>query len=98
MPDDLRVVVDDAAVDHFMGGPEIRDLVMAAAEPAVGRAQAAAPKKSGEGAASIRAEAVLDGPEWTARVSWDREHYYMFFHERGTKYLDARPFLVPSII
>src|SRR5258705_12191513 len=97
MPDDLRVVVDDAAVDHFMAGPEIKDSIMAGADPAAERAQAGAAKLTGEGAASMHAEAILDGPEWTARISWDRVHYYMFFHERGTKFMDARPFLVPSI-
>lgn len=81
-----------------MAGPEVRDLVMAAADrEAVPRAQAAAPKLSGAGAASIHAEAVLDGPEWTARISWERHRYYMDFHERGTRYLDPRPFLVPSV-
>jgi hypothetical protein len=35
----------------------------------------------------------MEDGEWTARVSWDREHYYMSFHQLGTKSLPARPFL-----
>lgn len=55
-----------------------------------------APRRTGGGADSIHAEAVLDGRDHAVAVGWDREHYYMIFHERGTRYLPARPFLVPA--
>lgn len=96
MPSDVRVVLNDAAIAALADNPEVRDLLLKAAEPAVRRAQATAPHRTGLGAASIHAEAVLDGPGWTVRVGWERDRYYMFFHERGTKHLDARPFLVPG--
>lgn len=66
-------------------------------EPVVEAAQAAAPKKSGAGAASIRAEPNYDETEPTVRISWDVEHYYLRFHELGTKYLPERPFLRPAV-
>jgi HK97 gp10 family phage protein len=94
---DVRVVVDKVAVGGFMRGPEVKALLMEAAGPPTGRAQAAAPKRTGEGAASIQAKPRIDHGEQTVRVAWDRIHFYMFFQERGTKYIDARPFLVPSL-
>lgn len=66
-------------------------------EPVVRAAQTAAPKATGAGAASIRAEGQITGRGAGVAVSWDRDHFYMFFHERGTRYLPARPFLEPSL-
>lgn len=72
------------ALEHFAG-------------PIVREAQAHAPKLTGAGAASIRAERTDDVNEETIHISWDRSHFYMYFHERGTRYLSARPFLVPTV-
>lgn len=94
---DVLIIPRPQAIEDLARDPDIRAGLLAAAAPIVRGAAAAAPKQTGAGAASIRAEAVLDGPEWTARVSWDREHYYMFFQERGTVNLPARPFLVPTV-
>lgn len=52
----------------------------------------AAPKDTGEGAASIHAEEVAG--EW--RVTWDPEHDYMRYQEFGTEHMAARPFLRPA--
>lgn len=52
-----------------------------------------APKDTGAGAASIRTETVLEDGEWTARVSWDRAHWYMKFTDLGTKFIPAQHFL-----
>jgi HK97 gp10 family phage protein len=52
-----------------------------------------APKASGEGAASIHPEWVGDDLE----VSWDRDHYYMWFQEHGTVHMPAHPFLEPTL-
>jgi hypothetical protein len=94
---DVRVVVDEAAVKALARDEHIRDYLLAASVHVVRAAQGAAPRLTGAGAESIHTEPVLDGDEWTARTSWDRVRYYMFFQERGTKKLDARPFLVPAL-
>ena len=74
----------------------MRAELLAAAAPGVARARAGAPHATGAGAASIHPEPVLDGAQWTVRVSWTRQRYYMRFHETGTVTLPARPFLVPA--
>lgn len=97
MPEDVRVDVDKRAVEQLARSVDVRDLLLDSAEPIVGRARLGAPKASTEGAASIRAEPVLDGPDWTVRISWDRDHFYLYFHDRGTVRLPARPFLEPAL-
>ena len=56
-------------------------------------AERLAPKLSGAGAASIRAEEQDDG---TWRISWDKEHDYMRYPELGTEEMSAQPFLRPA--
>ena len=94
---DVRVVNDERAIAAIAGSLDVRDLLVESARPIVGRAQALAPRRTGGGAESIRSEPVLDGPDWTVRISWDREHFYMYFHEFGTKRLPDRPFLEPAL-
>lgn len=62
-----------------------------------GLAARLAPKETGGGAKSIRAEVIRaeDGDE-EVRVSWDRDHFYMYFAEVGTQHQSARPFLRPA--
>jgi HK97 gp10 family phage protein len=93
----VRVDVDEQAVRDVAGSLDVRDLLMESARPIVGTAQALAPKATGAGAASIRSEPVLDGDQWTVRISWDRAHFYMYFSDRGTVHLPARPFLEPAL-
>ena len=93
----VRVDVDERAVRALSSSADMRDLLLDAGEPVVRHARALAPKDTGEGAASIREEAVLDGFVWTVRVSWDRAHFYMYFHDQGTKHIPARPFLEPAL-
>ncbi|MGW3608942.1 HK97-gp10 family putative phage morphogenesis protein [Micromonospora sp. NPDC005163] len=95
--DNVRVTVDERAVDAVVRSVDMRDLLLEAAEPIEARVVAGAPKASGEGARSIRSEPVLDGPDWTVRISWDRAHFYLYFHDRGTRRLPARPFLEPAL-
>lgn len=92
----VRFVLFPAEIEALKRIPELGPFLVLAALPGIQRAASAAPRLTGAGAASIHAEAVLDGSEWTARVSWDREHFYMRFHELGAKQLTARPFLVPA--
>lgn len=60
------------------------------------RAAAAAPRDSGDGAASIHPELFLIDGEAHVRVSWDRAHFYMGFAEVGTEHQPPRPFLGPA--
>lgn len=66
-------------------------------EPVVRGAQADAPKRTGAGAESIHSEVDLSHLEPGVAIGWERDRFYMFFHERGTRYLPARPFLVPAL-
>jgi hypothetical protein len=84
---DVWVVVDDAAVARLAGEVTIRQAVLDRADLLVPGSRARAPKDTGAGAASIRAEPILDAGEWTAHVGWDRAHYYMGFQQ------SKRPFL-----
>lgn len=93
MATDVRVVVDERAVRDLVASAGMRAAILDAGKTLVPGAQSRAPKLTGAGAASIHAEAVLDDHEWTARMSWDRDHYYMSFHQRGTSSLPAQPFL-----
>lgn len=93
----VRVVVDERAVQSYARSVDVRDLLIESAQPIEGGAKVLAPKRSGAGAESIRSEPVLDGLDWTVRISWDRDHYYMYFHERGTVRMPARPFLEPAL-
>lgn len=97
MADDVRIVVHQQAIDALAKDPGMRIELLQAADPVDDRARQRAPKDTGKGAFSIHSEAVLDGPEWTVRIGWDRERFYMYFHEAGTRKLPARPFLVPAL-
>jgi hypothetical protein len=93
MATDVRIVPDQAAIARLAESPAVRTAILDAGQSLVPGAQSRAPKDTGGGAFSIYAEPVLDEGEWTARVSWDREHYYMSFSQLGTRSLPARPFL-----
>ena len=94
---DERVVVDGRAIDSIAGSQDVLEMLLDAADPIITRAKAIAPRRTGEGAASIHGEPVLDGPDWTVRVGWDRDHFYLYFHDRGTEKLAARPILEPAL-
>jgi hypothetical protein len=96
MADDALIVPDEHAIKALTGEAWMRAATLARAEALVPGAQARAPKDTGAGAASIHAEPVLDDGEWTARVSWTRERFYLRFHELGTVTLPAHPFLAPE--
>jgi HK97 gp10 family phage protein len=52
--------------------------------------------ETGGGIKSIHAEVGFDSDGVFARVSWDRRHFYMQFHELGTSHENAKPFLRPA--
>lgn len=94
----VRVVWDQHELAALERDPVLLRNLEASAEPLVRSARAGAPKATGAGAASIRAE-LAPGVDaaWEVRVSWDQLHYYMRFHELGTRYLPADPFLRPAL-
>lgn len=67
------------------------------AAPMVDDMKAAAPKHTGEGAASIAASVTdVPGQLVTVAVGPDRDHFYMAFIEWGTARQPARPFMRPA--
>lgn len=78
--------------------PEVARQVRRTAAEVRDEARRRAPKDSGAGAKSIRVERHYDRStrKVTYRVAWDREHFYMAFHELGTEKISARPFLRPA--
>jgi hypothetical protein len=93
---DVQVVLDEAAIHGLARDPAMGPLLLEASRPDLNQARGQAPKRTGAGAASIHAEAVLDGGEWTAHASWGQLQPYMIYHEKGDRYMPARPFLVPA--
>lgn len=80
-----RVVLDQAALAALASDPQVLAVVRAqVAEPLAEDMRAAAPKRTGAGAASIHVEDDPDGRG--LRVSWDRKHFYMGFRDLGTRF------------
>ena len=89
--------INQAAIDKFAEGPAMLALLGKIGEQVASDAAERAPKRSGAGAASIGYETGVDADGAYVRVSWDRDHFYMLFHEVGTSVQDARPFLRPAL-
>lgn len=94
---DVRVVTDERALRALSSSDDMRDLLMEEAEPVERRMEMLAPKRTGAGARSIRREPVLDVESWVVRISWTRDHYYLYFHDRGTVNMRATPFLEEAL-
>jgi HK97 gp10 family phage protein len=92
------VKLDKAAMLALARSHEVTEAVYKFGEAVADAAREAAPKNTGAGAASIRAELIqtYEGV-YVARVGWDRDHFYMMFHELGTSRMSARPFLRPAL-
>lgn len=91
----VRVELNEAGFREVRRDPGLRDeMVRVASRTLVPRAKTRAPKRTGYGASTIRAEPLFDGDEWTVHVSWDRSAYYMVFSQFGTRYMPAHPFLM----
>lgn len=83
---------DQAAIRGLEGDPAVQRETARAAEGLAELAAAGAPKETGRGAASIEATgSTVD--QLAHDVSWDVDHYYLIFHEDGTKYVPAQRFL-----
>lgn len=95
---DAYVVLNQPAIDSLADDPQTLAAMLEAAKPVVDKARFDAPRRSGLGAASIQAQPFSEiGGEQTVHISWDREHYYLGFHELGTVQLPARHFLEDAL-
>ena len=79
-----RVRLDRAAIAALGNDLAAAEETVRAAEGVAALARADAPKRSGDGARSIRPWPGRDQRGPYADVSWDDDHYYMSFHEDGT--------------
>jgi HK97 gp10 family phage protein len=94
----VTVVVDEQEVHRLVVSRDTRDLIHDRAKPVERAAKLAAPKDTGRGARSIRTEMVLDGDDWEAHTSWGwPDAFYMYWHEKGSRHMPARPFLEPAL-
>lgn len=99
MPDTgkVDVTVHNDAIDHMLASGDVRDMLYDATHPVVLQARSRAPHDTGAGAAGIHTEMILTQGEWIALVSWEQQEFYMYWHEKGSRKLPARPFLVPAL-
>jgi hypothetical protein len=95
MADDVTTTWDHAALAALGVDPHVMAGLLEIGEKIAAEARAGAPRRTGAGADSIHAE-PQPGPEPEVRISWERDRFYMTFHERGSVHLPARPFLVPA--
>jgi HK97 gp10 family phage protein len=96
----VKVVIDDAAVKSLLTTELARAATQTAGDAFAERARGYAARRTGAGAASIRARVrpATDTPAgFAARVSWDRPHYYMYMQEWGTVKMPAHPALQPAL-
>jgi HK97 gp10 family phage protein len=76
--------------------PDVTDALHKMGKAIAHDAAAMAPKRTTAGARSITHEIGFDTDGAFVRVSWDRRHFYMQFHELGTSQKNATPFLRPA--
>lgn len=97
MAEQVLVTVHHDAIDRLVSSGAVEQFLEDASRPVVQQAKARAPRDTGAGAASIHTEMILSSGEWQALTSWDQDHFYMYWHEKGSRQLPARPFLVPAL-
>lgn len=93
----VDVTVHQDAIDRLLTSSDTRTMLLDASHPIALQAKARAPRATGAGSAGIHTEMVLTGDEWEALTSWEQHEFYMYWHEKGSRYLPARPFLVPAL-
>ncbi len=93
----MTLRVNEREFDNLDQLPEALAALLDLGVEVANDAAALAPKRTGAGARSIRAEyaTAADGGR-EVRVSWDRDHFYMGFSEFGTEHQRATPFLRPA--
>lgn len=90
---DVRLTWDERELAALVRDESLRRELLASGGQIAAAAAADAPRRTGAGAASIHPEAVFEDAAWTVRVGWDQLHYYMRFHDLGTRYVPAQHFL-----
>lgn len=88
----VRVVIYGNELDRLTRDEAVQAVLLDAGEGMARMAAAAAPKRTGRGAASIGASPSASTPT-AVDVSWDQAYFYMGFQESGTSRLAARRFL-----
>lgn len=89
-----RVRVNLSAVAALARDPQVLQDMQEVADAVAERMRQRAPRDTGAGAASIRAEFDAAIPGY--RVGWDEQHFYLGFYETGTEHQPARPFARPT--
>jgi hypothetical protein len=93
---EVVVVPRDQAIEDFPREESVKRHLLNTAESPNREARATAPYRTGAGAASIRADALIQAAGWEVRSTWDRDHYYMYFQHEGWEHYQGRPFLVSA--
>jgi HK97 gp10 family phage protein len=93
----VRVRLHQHEIDQLDESTDAAELTLAAAWGVALDARDGAPRRTGDGAASIQPWPGRDQRGPSADVGWDQDHFYMRFHEDGTHTLAARPFLRPAL-
>lgn len=92
----VRFVLDESAVDALMRDREVRQALLSGGNILAIEAKRYAPRATGRGADSIHAQFAPGGkPE--VQVSWDRRHFYMYFHEYGAAHTPEHAFMRPAL-
>lgn len=97
MAGEFRVRLYEHDIRALGDSVEAAELTLQAGWGVAMDAQRHAPRATGEGAESIQPWPGRDQGGPYADVSWDRDHFYMSFHEHGTHKHAARPFLGPAL-
>jgi len=86
--------LSDSAVKKLESDPEVLAAVEKFTdEHIVPEMRRRAPKDTGASAESIHSEPDPEEPGF--RVSWDKDHFWLSFHELGSAHQPARPFMRP---
>lgn len=90
----MRIEWNERELDRLLADPVLRDRAELVAGAVADLARGMAPRRTGQGAASIRATDVTFGETgWSVMVGADQLHAYMRFPDRGTRYIPAQRFL-----
>jgi HK97 gp10 family phage protein len=99
MAQTVEVHYFERAERELASSPEFREYLQRVGDGVASDARAHAPvgRPSQGGAAGIAAVTQLSPDGWEVLISWQRRNFYLKFHESGTVYMPARPFLVPAL-
>lgn len=92
----VRVEIDQRAIDSLRTEPETTAFLMEVGREIARTGAARARRRTGAGARSFHPE-PLTGDAGGVGVSWDQLHYYMYFHEVGTRTIRAQPALTTAL-